>query len=150
LYSLDATVVDLCLNMYPWAKFRKKKGALKIHNLYDHSGSIPTFMVVTDGKQHDVKVAKNSSLPLLPDSIISVDKAYIDYKWLNSLNKSGVYFVTRAKKNIRYKVIGQHNIRWKKGFLFDYEIELYQNKDYPESMRLIGYYDKEKDKIWYF
>ncbi len=149
LYTLDATVVKLCLSLYPWARFRKRKGALKIHNLYDHSGCIPTFMVITEGKRHDVKVAKELDLPLMSDSIVSVDRAYIDYKWLNSLSKSGVYFVTRAKKNINYEIIGQHQVNKKKGLLFDYTIKLkgyYQSKYYPEELRLVGYYDRETDK----
>ena len=152
LYTLDATVIELCLSLYPWAKFRKRKGALKIHNLYDHSGCIPTFMAVTDAKQHDVKVAKKLDLPLIPDSIVSVDRAYIDYKWLYSLNKSGVYFVTRAKSNINYEVIGQHEVNKKKGLLFVLNLiqdrlrGYYQSKFYPERLRLVGFYDTETNK----
>lgn len=149
LYTLDATVVELCLSLYPWARFRKRKGALKIHNLYDHSGCIPAFMVITEGRRHDVKVAKELDLPLMADSIVSVDRAYIDYKWLNSLSKSGVYFVTRAKKNINYEIIGQHRVNKKKGLLFDYTIKLkgyYQSRYYPEKLRLVGFYDAETDK----
>ena len=149
LYTLDATVVELCLSLYPWARFRKRKGALKIHNLYDHSGCIPTFMTVTDARQHDVKVAKKLDLPLMADSIVSVDRAYIDYKWLSSLNKSGVYFVTRAKSNINYEIIGQHEVNREKGLLFDYTIRLrgyYQSRFYPEKLRLVGFYDTETNK----
>ncbi len=149
LYTLDATVIDLCLSLFPWAKFRKKKGALKLHYLYDHSGSIPSFIVATDAKQHEVKVAKETTLPLVPDSILSVDRAYIDYKWLYSLTKSKVYFVTRAKKNMRYKIIGQHDVSTKKGVLFDYTVRLtgyYQKKFYPEPLRLVGFYDTETKK----
>lgn len=153
LYTLDATVVELCLSVYPWAKFRKRKGALKIHNLYDHSGCIPTFMVITEGKRHDVKVAKELNLPLIADSIVSVDRAYIDYKWLYSLNKSGVYFVTRAKKNINYEVIGQHEVNKEKGLLFDNTIRLkgyYQSTYYTESLRLVGFHDTETNKTLVF
>jgi len=149
LYSLDATVIDLCLNLFPWAKFRKKKGALKLHYLYNHSGSIPSFLVVTDAKKHEVKVAKETTLPLVPDSILSVDRGYIDYKWLYSLTKSKVYFVTRAKKNIQYEIIGQHEVTTKKGVLFDHTVRLtgyYQKRFYPEPLRLIGFYDKETKK----
>ena len=149
LYTLDATVIELCLNLFPWAKFRKKKGALKLHYLYDHSGSIPSFLVVTDAKQHEVKVAKKQNLPLVPDSILSIDRAYIDYKWLYSLTKSKVYFVSRAKKNINYKIIGQHEVNHKKGLLFDYTIKLtgyYQKRFYPEPLRLVGFFDPETKK----
>ncbi len=149
LYTLDATVIDLCLSLFPWAKFRKTKGALKLHYLYDHSGSIPTFLVVTDAKQHEIKVAKGQDLPILPDSIISVDRAYIDYKWLHSLEKSRVSFVTLAKKNLKYELIGQHGVDKKKGLLFDKTIKLrgyYQSKNYPDELRLIGFRDPETEK----
>jgi len=153
LYTLDATVVELCLSLYPWARFRKRKGALKIHNLYDHSGCIPTFMVITEGRRHDVKAAKELDLPLMADSIVTVDRAYIDYNWLNSLTKSGVYFVTRAKKNINYEIIGQHEVNKKKGLLFDYTIKLkgyYQIRSYPEKLRLVGFHDTETNKTLVF
>ena len=90
LYTLDATVIDLCLSMFPWAKFRERKGALKIHMLLDHRGTIPSFMVVTDAKQHEVKVANNIFLPLSLDSILVVDKAYIDFQWLYRLKQQGI------------------------------------------------------------
>ena len=153
LYSLDATVIDLCLSLYPWAKFRKRKGALKIHCLYDHSGSLPAFLVVTDGKQHDVKAAKQQALPVTADSIIAVDRAYIDYKWLYSLEKSGVFFVTRAKSNLKHEVSGQHEVNRKQGLLFDYQIRLagyYQKRNYPKEMRLVGYMDQETGKEFRF
>ena len=149
LYTLDATVIDLCLSLFPWARYRKRKGALKIHYLYNHSGSIPSFLMVTDAKQHEVKVAKGYDLALIPDSIISVDRAYIDYKWLYSLKKSKVFFVTRAKSNMKYKVIGQHKVERKKGLLFDKEVSLtnyYQSQYYPEPLRLVGFKDPETKK----
>ncbi len=84
------------------------KGALKIHTLLDARGTIPSFIVITDGKQHDVKVAKNANLPLSQDSILVMDRAYIDFKWLYSLDKQGSFFVTMSKSNMDYKVLGQH------------------------------------------
>jgi len=149
LYTLDATVIDLCLSLFPWAKFRKRKGALKLHYLYDHSGSIPSFLMVTDAKQHEVKVAKSQDLPLIPDSIISLDRAYIDYNWLYLLKKSGVSFVTRAKSNMKCEVIGQHTVDKKKGLLFDKVVCLtnfYQSQYYPEPLRLVGFKDPETKK----
>ena len=153
LYSLDSTVVELCLSVFPWAKFRRMKGALKIHCLYDHSGSLPSFLVITDGKQHDIKVARSVDLPFLPDSIISIDRAYIDYKWLYSLNKQSVYFVSRSKKNMKYEVIGQHKVDVKKGVIFDVEILLTaeaSKEDYPEKLRLVGYIDEQINKKFTF
>jgi hypothetical protein len=156
LYSLDATTIDLCLSLFPWAKFRKRKGAIKMHCLYDHSGALPSFLVITDGKKHDVRVAKENSPPLLPDSIISMDKAYIDFKWLYDLDRGGIYFVTRAKKNLNYLVIGQQEATEgarKKGVLFDQAIKLkgyYPSKDYPKKLRLVGFVDPETGKEFRF
>jgi hypothetical protein len=152
LYTIDATTIDLCLSLFPWAKFRKSKGAIKMHCLYDHSGALPSFLTVTDGKRHDVRVVKETSLPLLPDSIISVDKAYIDYKWLYSLNEKGVWFVTRTKSNTDYLVTGQHETSGK-GFIIDQRIFLQGilTKDkYPKQLRRIKYYDEERKKTLTF
>jgi len=152
LYSLDASTIDLCLSLFPWAKFRKRKGAIKMHCLYDHSGALPSFLVVTDGKKHDVRSVKESSLPLLPDSIVSVDRGYIDFEWLFSLDKKKVYFVTRAKRNFKYAVTGQQEISQgarRKGVLFDQVIGLkgyYPGKDYPKDLRLVGFLDPETGK----
>ena len=152
LYTIDATTIDLCLSVFPWAKFRTTKGAIKMHCLYDHSGALPMFLTVTDGKQHDVRVAREASLPLLPDSIVSVDKAYIDYKWLYSLDAQGVWFVTRAKTNIDYAVAGQHEITGK-GVISDERISLQgplTKIKYPKELRLIQYYDEQRQKMLTF
>jgi hypothetical protein len=148
LFSLDASVIDLCLSVFPWAKFRKTKGAIKLHCLYDHSGALPSFVTITDGKKHDVTVAKKTELPLSPDSIISIDRAYIDFKWLNSLDENGVWFVTRAKSNIDYVVTGQHPISGK-GVRKDQAILLNgprTKKYYKKELRLIEFYDEETKK----
>ena len=152
LYTIDASTIDLCLSVFPWAKFRTTKGAIKLHCLYDHSGALPTFLTVTDGKRHDVRVVKDNPFPLSPDSIVSVDKAYIDYRWLNSLNEQGVWFVTRAKKNIDYAVVGQHPISGK-GVLSDEQISLQgqlTKAKYSKELRLIRYYDEEREKMLTF
>jgi hypothetical protein len=152
LYTIDASTIDLCLSVFPWAKFRRAKGAIKLHCLYDHSGALPTFMTVTDGKRHDVRVVKDHSFPLLPDSIVSIDKAYIDYKWLNSLDEQGIWFVTRAKANVDYVVSGQHQISNRK-VLSDERIYLQgplTRTKYSKELRLIRYYDEEKQKTLTF
>jgi len=103
---MDATVIDLCLSVFPWTQFRQRKGAIKLHHPYDHSGLLPAFMVLTDARSHDVRVAKSEEkidFHLLPDSIISVDRAYQDFEWLYSLEQRGVWFVTRSNKNIQYR-----------------------------------------------
>ncbi len=87
LCTLDATVIDLCLSLFPWARFKKTKGALKIHYLYDHSGAIPLFLVVTEGKQHELKVAKSMVLPIVPGTIVSEDRAYIISGCIHLINQ---------------------------------------------------------------
>ena len=148
LYSIDASVIDLCLSVFPWAKLRKTKGAIKMHCLYDHSGALPSFVTITDGKKHDVTVAKEVGFPLSPDSIVSIDRAYIDYKWLNSLDEKRVWFVTRAKSNIDCVVTGQHPISGK-GVRKDKMILLAGPRTkhhYPKELRMIEFYDKETKK----
>ena len=152
LYTIDASTIDLCLSVFPWAKFRRAKGAIKLHCLYDHSGALPTFLTVTDGKRHDVRVVKDSALPFLPDSIVSIDKAYIDYNWLKSLDEQGVWFVTRAKTNIDYTVAGQHPISNKR-VISDERISLQgpvTKTKYSKDLRLIKYYDEERQRTLTF
>lgn len=152
LYTIDASTIDLCLSVFPWAKFRKTKGAVKMHCLYDHRGALPSFLVVTDGKASDIRVVKENNFPLLSDSIVSIDRAYIDYNWLNSLDKNRVWFVTRAKTNIDYAIVGQHPIKGK-GVKKDLVISLQGQKTkelYPKNLRLIEFYDEETKKTFFF
>ena len=110
LYSMDASIISLCLSVFPWAKFRQRKGALKLHTLLDHRENIPAFITMTDGRCHDGNVVKDKKygFPVLePDSIIAVDRSYIVFKWLYSLNKQGITFVTRAKGNMNLSCTGQ-------------------------------------------
>jgi len=152
LYIMDSTLINLCLTIFPWAKYRKMKGALKLHTLLDHSGCLPSFITVTDGKCHDIRVARDKQFgfpALLPDSIITVDRAYIDYKWLYSLTQQKVFFVTRAKRNIKYKFLGQHTTSKKTSIIADELIQLkgfYTQQEYPDTLRMVTYYDKETDK----
>ena len=152
LYTMDSTLINLCLTIFPWAKYRKMKGALKLHTLLDHRGCLPSFITVTDGKCHDIRVARDSKFgfpSLLPDSIITIDRAYIDYKWLYSLAQQKLFFVTRAKRNINYKVLGQHKIPKKRSIIADELIQLtgfYTQQEYPDRLRMITYYDEETGK----
>lgn len=153
LYSLDATTIDLCLSMFPWAKFQHKKGAVKIHCLYDHSGALPSFMVITDGKRYETTVAREHKLPLSPDSILSVDRGYMDLIWLYSLTKNGVYFVTRAKSNFNCRVVGQHNAPAGKGVVKDEIVSLVGKislSRYADNLRRIEFFDEEHDKTLVF
>lgn len=136
-------------------KFRKTKGAVKLHTLFDHSGYFPSVVVMTDGKTHDVKLAQ--ALPsdtFQADSIFLVDKAYISFKWLSGLALRGCYFVTRAKDNMKYASIGQHNRpQPEKGLLADKIVRLtgfYTSQKYPDQLRLIKYKDQETGKAYEF
>ena len=95
LYTIDSTTIDLCLSVFPWAKFRKTKGAIKMHCLYDHSGAMPCFLTATDGKRNDVRAAKETSHPLSPDSIVSVDKAYRELQQSYSRELWGRFYLFR-------------------------------------------------------
>jgi len=151
LYSMDSSTIELCLSLFDWAKFRKQKGAVKLHCLLNNAGNIPEFITLTTGKCHDINVARE--LELTPDSIISFDKAYIDYKWLYSFNKKGAYFVTRAKRNMNYEVTGQQKLPHRKGLTLDYKIRLkgiYSKYDYPDEMRMVGYIDQKTEKEYIF
>ena len=147
LYSFDSTLINVCLSLYPWATYRKKKGAFKLHTLLDHSGYLPSFIVLTDGRTHDINVVKDASygVPALsPDSILLIDRAYIDYKWLYSLTKNKLFFVTRVKKNMKYTVLGQQESPEKSGVIADRRVRLanyYQSRYYPESLRLVTIVD---------
>ena len=102
LMSLDATVIDLCLEMFDWAKFRRTKGAVKLHLLLDHDGHLPCFGVITEGKVHEIRVARSLELP--PDTILAIDRGYLDYLWLDQLDERGVFFVTRLKEGAVFHV----------------------------------------------
>ena len=150
LYSFDSTLINVCLSLFPWATYRKKKGAFKLHTLFDHNGYLPSFIVLTDGNIHDINVVKDDTYGfpnLSPDSILLVDRAYIDYKWLYSLTKRGLYFVTRIKKNMKYTVLGQQEIPKNKSVIEDCAIGLYQSRFYPAPIRLVTIADPESGEI---
>ena len=103
LVSLDSTVIDLCATLFDWAKFRRTKGAVKLHCLLDHDGYLPSVVVVTEGKRHDVRVAR--TLRFDPGTIVVMDRGYVDYAWFSRLTIAGVFFVTRLKDNALYRVV---------------------------------------------
>jgi hypothetical protein len=102
LVSLDATTIDLCLELYDWAHFQRTKGAVKVHLLLDHDGYLPRFAVVTEGKTHEIRVARQ--LHFAPGTIVAMDRGYNDYDWFETLTQQGVWFVTRMKENANYVV----------------------------------------------
>ncbi len=156
IYTMDSTLITLCLSLFPWAEYQKRKGALKLHTLLDHSGCLPSFIMVTHGRCQDLKVVQDESYgfpQLLPDSILTVDRAYIDFIWFNNLRLQRIYFVTRAKRNLKFEVVGQHTRPKNKAVVSDQIIRLTDKetkKDYPENLRLVIFYDKEKKQEFTF
>ena len=108
LLSLDATVIDLCVSLYDWAQFRRTKGAVKLHLLLDHDGYLPSFAVLTDGKTHELKVARKMEFE--PGAVLVVDRAYADYRWFVELSRRKVFFVTRLKHKAVYEVVERRAI----------------------------------------
>jgi Domain of unknown function (DUF4372)/Transposase DDE domain len=117
LMSLDGSVIDLSVSMFDWAKFRRTKGAIKLHLLLDHDGYLPSFGVVTEGKASELKVAR--SLPFEPGTILAIDRGYIDYDWFASLTSQEVYFVTRMKENAVYVVQEEFEVPQNRNVLKD-------------------------------
>lgn len=151
VFALDATTIDLCLSMFPWAKFRKNKGAVKLHTLLDLRGNIPTFIHISDGKLHDVNVL--DILPLEAGAFYVMDRGYLDFTRLYTISQSGAFFVTRAKSNLKYRRIYSHPIDRSTGLICDQSIMLtgfHQHKGYPEMMRRVKYYDAKTDKTLVF
>ena len=150
LYSLDASTIDLCLSVFPWAKFRRAKGAIKLHVGLDHDGYLPAFITVTDGTVHDVTVGRTLELPKA--SVVVFDRAYTDYTWYNQLNTNGIFFVTRQKSNATYDVVERRNASKKQGLTSDQTIKIKGNKanDCPIALRRIGYRDPETRKHYVF
>ena len=152
LYSLDASTVDLCLSMYPWAKYKQTKGAVKLHVGIDHGGYLPSFMCITDGKTSDIEAARSLRLPV--GSIIAADRGYVDLLWLNRLNKQGIYLVTRMKRGMKYVVRERRvTVKGRHGITSDQEIELTSRdgrKKYPHRLRRVGFRDKETGRHYVY
>ena len=122
LVSLDSTVIDLCLSLYDWAKFRRTKGAVKLHLVLDHDGYLPCFGLITEGKVHDVKVAQQ--LHFAPGTIVVDDRGYNDYRLFANWTDAGVFFVTRLKDNARFEVVAERAPPQNRGILCDQTIRL--------------------------
>lgn len=155
LYALDSSTIDLCLSLFPWAKFRKEKGAIKLHALLNVRSQIPEFIKITDGKTNDLKPAHSIDFLKYPKgSIFVFDRAYNDYGFLKKIKDAGHHFVMRMKKNTNiFPILGQERTIVGKGVLSDktvaFGLEKAQ-KDYPYDLRLVAYYDKETDTTYKF
>jgi hypothetical protein len=147
VYAFDATTIDLCLSLFPWAQFRQRKGAIKLHTLMDLRGSIPTLIFVTHGKTHEIKLL--DELILEPGAIYIFDRGYLDFARLYKIHQARAFFIIRAKSNFRFRRMYSQPAQKSKGIQADQVIELhgfYVRKDYPERLRRIRYFDAEKNK----
>jgi hypothetical protein len=151
VYAFDSTTIDLCLSVFPWAKFRKTKAAVKLHTLLDLRGNIPVVISITNGKMHDVKALDD--LVFEPGAIYIFDKAYVDFARLYGIHQSLAFFVTRAKSNFVFKRLYSRPVDKSTGVRADQIIMVtgfYTLLDYPEKLRRIRYFDVETKKRFVF
>jgi len=147
LLSLDSTTISLCLSLFPWAKFRRTKGAVKLHLLLDHDGYLPTYAYISNGKRHDVTIARK--VPLAPGSIVAMDRGYNDYRFFAYWSANGIFFVTRLKENADYMVVEDRIPPKNTHILSDQRIRFtgfYAQKHCPYLLRRVVVWDKDKEQ----
>jgi hypothetical protein len=151
VYALDSTTIDLCLSLFPWARFRRRKGAVKLHTLIDLRGNIPTFVRITHGKTHDVTVLDH--LPIEPGAFYVMDRGYVDFQRLYRFTTCSAFFVTRAKRGLDFTRRARRRVDKTTGLRSDQTIVLVGPKTsrlYPESLRRVVFYDAENDRRFVF
>jgi len=151
VYALDASTIDLTLSVFPWAKFRKTKGAIKLHAMIDLRGNIPAFLIITDGKVHDVKATPQ--IPIEPAGIYLVDRAYIDFEWLRTIDQASAFFVTRLKRAIKWTRVVSHPVAKTLGLRSDQEILLFSKQSkakYPKRLRRVTFRDEIQNRTLVF
>ena len=151
VYALDATTIDLCLALFPWAKFRQHKGAVKLHTLLDLRGNIPSFIHITDGKVHDINVL--DVLIPEPGSFYVMDRGYLDFARLYGLTQNQAFFVVRSKENLQFRRIYSRPIDKSTGLRCDQTIVVtgpLTSQLYPEKLRRVGYFDATNQKRFSF
>lgn len=150
-YALDSTTIDLCLSLFPWAKFRAHKGAVKLHTLLDLRGSIPSLVIITHGKVHDVNIL--DQLIFEPGAFYIVDRGYLDFDRLYAIHQASAFFVTRAKSNFRFRRLYSRPVDKSTGVQSDQIVILegfYSRKAYPDKLRRIRYFDTDQNKQFVF
>jgi len=150
-YALDSTTIDLCLALFPWARFRKKKAAVKLHTLLDLRGNIPTFIHISDGKLHDVNVL--DQMIVEAGSFYVMDRGYVDFDRLYTLHQALAFFVIRAKSNLQYRRVYSRPVDKSTGLRCDQTIlltGLNTSRDYPIQLRRVKFYDIEHDRLLVF
>lgn len=151
LYSIDSTVIDLCLSMFEWAHFRRAKGAVKLHLRLDHDGYLPDYALITEGKRHDSKLAK--AFPYSVGSITVFDRAYVDFGLFGQLCSIGAFFVTRLKNNADYSIVEKRTVPWRNTVVNDWLVRFnghYSWKKCPHTLRVVEFYDEEHDRVLHF
>jgi len=147
VYALDSTTIDLCLSLFPWARFRRRKGAVKLHTLLDLRGNIPCFIHISHGKMHDVKVL--DQLPIEAGAFYAMDRGYVDYRRLHRFETSKAFFVTRAKRNLDFTRRARRRVDKTTGLRSDQTIVLAgtnSSRLYPDPLRRITFYDAEHER----
>ena len=143
LLSLDSTSIDLCASLFDWAKYKRTKGAVKVHLLLDNEGYLPCFACITDGKKHDVTVGR--TLRFQPGTIVAMDKGYVDYAWWKEMSEDGVYFVTRFKQDLKYEVIRERDVPQNSNVRSDQDIRITPyRQDFDLKLRMVTIWDPEK------
>jgi IS4 transposase len=151
VYALDSTTIDLCLALFPWAEFRKHKGAVKLHTLLDLHGNIPSVVIITTGKVHDVNILDRLTIEL--GAIYVMDRGYLDFSRLYKIHQMSAFFVTRAKTNFSRNRIYSQPVEKSTGIQCDQIVILkghYAKKDYPEKLRRIRFFDSKNNKTFVF
>jgi hypothetical protein len=146
-YALDSTTIDLCLSLFPWAKFRTHKAAVKLHTLLDLRGSIPSLITITHGKVHDVTIL--DQLVFEPGAFYIIDRGYLDFERLYAIHQALAFFITRAKSNFRFRRLYSRPVDKSTGIQSDQIVVLegfYSKKAYPDKLRRIRYFDTNQNK----
>lgn len=153
VFLMDASVIPLCLSLFDWATYRKRKGGLKLHTILDYDGLLPVFCHVTDAKTHEVTVARQHAYP--KGSVLVFDRGYYDFEWFNELDSSRVFFITRTKSNLDYRIAEEREIRSmdKDAVLGDYVVDIHNPKARGAGLgqlRLIRFYDTQHQREFEF
>lgn len=151
LYSMDATTIDLCLSLFPWASFRKAKGGIKLHVAMNHKGNLPEFVTVTEARVHEVNEGRSVNFP--KGSIVAVDRGYTDYEWYKTLSDKGIYFVARLKSNATTRILERRSVDRSTGLTSDHTVEftgVTTSKRCPIPLRKVSFRDPETGKRYVF
>lgn len=148
IFIIDVTVISLCLKLFDWAEYRQRKGAIKLHTVLDYDLSLPVFLHITDGRKHDSHLAKNLDFP--KGSVLIMDRAFLDFDWLNVLDSKGIFFVSRLKSNAQIEIAERYLTDEKKEHIMsDEDIKMtgfYTAKKYPSKLRIVKVYDEKNDQ----